>query len=64
MDAPSSERNLAARELFAPLAKTYDRYARLFSFGIAHLFKFRPARRLSFCELCFHFGAPLFPSEL
>jgi demethylmenaquinone methyltransferase/2-methoxy-6-polyprenyl-1,4-benzoquinol methylase len=33
VDAPSSERNLAARELFAPLAKTYDRYARLLSFG-------------------------------
>lgn len=33
MDAPPSERNRAARELFAPLAKTYDRYARLLSFG-------------------------------
>jgi demethylmenaquinone methyltransferase / 2-methoxy-6-polyprenyl-1,4-benzoquinol methylase len=33
VDAPSSERNLAARELFAPLANTYDRYARLLSFG-------------------------------
>jgi demethylmenaquinone methyltransferase / 2-methoxy-6-polyprenyl-1,4-benzoquinol methylase len=33
VDAPSSERNLAARELFAPLAPTYDRYARLLSFG-------------------------------
>jgi len=31
--AGSSERNLAARELFAPLAGTYDRYARLLSFG-------------------------------
>jgi demethylmenaquinone methyltransferase/2-methoxy-6-polyprenyl-1,4-benzoquinol methylase len=31
--APSSERNRAARELFAPLAETYDRYARLLSFG-------------------------------
>jgi demethylmenaquinone methyltransferase/2-methoxy-6-polyprenyl-1,4-benzoquinol methylase len=31
--APASERNLAARELFAPLAGTYDRYARLLSFG-------------------------------
>ena len=28
-----TERNRAARELFAPLATTYDRYARLFSFG-------------------------------
>jgi demethylmenaquinone methyltransferase / 2-methoxy-6-polyprenyl-1,4-benzoquinol methylase len=33
VDAPPSERNRAARELFAPLAKTYDRYARLLSFG-------------------------------
>jgi demethylmenaquinone methyltransferase/2-methoxy-6-polyprenyl-1,4-benzoquinol methylase len=33
VDAATSERNLAARELFAPLAKTYDRYARLLSFG-------------------------------
>lgn len=33
MDASSSERNRAARELFAPLAETYDRYARLLSFG-------------------------------
>ena len=33
MTAPASERNRAARELFAPLAKTYDRYARLLSFG-------------------------------
>jgi demethylmenaquinone methyltransferase / 2-methoxy-6-polyprenyl-1,4-benzoquinol methylase len=33
VDAASSERNLAARELFAPLAPTYDRYARLLSFG-------------------------------
>jgi demethylmenaquinone methyltransferase/2-methoxy-6-polyprenyl-1,4-benzoquinol methylase len=33
VDAPSTERNLAARELFAPLAETYDRYARLLSFG-------------------------------
>jgi demethylmenaquinone methyltransferase/2-methoxy-6-polyprenyl-1,4-benzoquinol methylase len=31
--AGSSERNRAARELFAPLAGTYDRYARLLSFG-------------------------------
>jgi demethylmenaquinone methyltransferase / 2-methoxy-6-polyprenyl-1,4-benzoquinol methylase len=31
--APASERNLATRELFAPLAETYDRYARLLSFG-------------------------------
>jgi demethylmenaquinone methyltransferase / 2-methoxy-6-polyprenyl-1,4-benzoquinol methylase len=31
--APASERNRAARELFAPLARTYDRYARLLSFG-------------------------------
>jgi demethylmenaquinone methyltransferase / 2-methoxy-6-polyprenyl-1,4-benzoquinol methylase len=28
-----TERNRAARELFAPLAPRYDRYARLFSFG-------------------------------
>jgi demethylmenaquinone methyltransferase/2-methoxy-6-polyprenyl-1,4-benzoquinol methylase len=28
-----TERNRAARELFAPLAPAYDRYARLFSFG-------------------------------
>jgi demethylmenaquinone methyltransferase/2-methoxy-6-polyprenyl-1,4-benzoquinol methylase len=28
-----SERNRAARELFAPLGETYDRYARLLSFG-------------------------------
>ncbi len=33
MVAPASERNRAARELFAPLAGTYDRYARLLSFG-------------------------------
>jgi demethylmenaquinone methyltransferase/2-methoxy-6-polyprenyl-1,4-benzoquinol methylase len=33
VESPSSERNLAARELFAPLATTYDRYARLLSFG-------------------------------
>ncbi len=33
MDAPSSQRNQDARELFAPLATTYDRYARLLSFG-------------------------------
>jgi demethylmenaquinone methyltransferase / 2-methoxy-6-polyprenyl-1,4-benzoquinol methylase len=31
--AGSSERNRAAQELFAPLAGTYDRYARLLSFG-------------------------------
>jgi demethylmenaquinone methyltransferase/2-methoxy-6-polyprenyl-1,4-benzoquinol methylase len=31
--APSSEPNRAARELFAPLAGTYDRYARILSFG-------------------------------
>jgi demethylmenaquinone methyltransferase/2-methoxy-6-polyprenyl-1,4-benzoquinol methylase len=31
--APSSERNRAARELFAPLGGTYDRYARLLSLG-------------------------------
>jgi demethylmenaquinone methyltransferase / 2-methoxy-6-polyprenyl-1,4-benzoquinol methylase len=30
---PASERNRAARELFAPVAGTYDRYARLLSFG-------------------------------
>jgi demethylmenaquinone methyltransferase/2-methoxy-6-polyprenyl-1,4-benzoquinol methylase len=29
----SQERNRAARELFAPLAETYDRYARLLSLG-------------------------------
>ena len=29
----ASERNRAAQELFAPLAETYDRYARLLSFG-------------------------------
>jgi len=29
VDTPSSQRNLAARELFAPLATTYDRYARI-----------------------------------
>jgi demethylmenaquinone methyltransferase/2-methoxy-6-polyprenyl-1,4-benzoquinol methylase len=28
-----TERNRAARELFAPIAPAYDRYARLFSFG-------------------------------
>ena len=33
MAAPASERNRAARELFAPLAGTYDRYARLLSLG-------------------------------
>jgi demethylmenaquinone methyltransferase / 2-methoxy-6-polyprenyl-1,4-benzoquinol methylase len=33
MAASASERNRAARELFAPLAGTYDRYARLLSFG-------------------------------
>ncbi|HEU4450729.1 MAG TPA: class I SAM-dependent methyltransferase [Gaiellaceae bacterium] len=33
MAAASPERNRAARELFAPLAETYDRYARLLSFG-------------------------------
>jgi demethylmenaquinone methyltransferase / 2-methoxy-6-polyprenyl-1,4-benzoquinol methylase len=33
VESPSSERNRAARELFAPLATTYDRYARLLSFG-------------------------------
>ena len=33
MVASASERNRAARELFAPLAPTYDRYARLLSFG-------------------------------
>ncbi|MGH3042676.1 MAG: class I SAM-dependent methyltransferase, partial [Gaiellaceae bacterium] len=33
MVVPSSERNRAARGLFAPLASTYDRYARLLSFG-------------------------------
>jgi demethylmenaquinone methyltransferase/2-methoxy-6-polyprenyl-1,4-benzoquinol methylase len=31
--APASERNRDARELFAPLAGTYDRYANLLSFG-------------------------------
>jgi demethylmenaquinone methyltransferase / 2-methoxy-6-polyprenyl-1,4-benzoquinol methylase len=31
--AGSSERNRAAQELFAPLAESYDRYARLLSFG-------------------------------
>jgi demethylmenaquinone methyltransferase/2-methoxy-6-polyprenyl-1,4-benzoquinol methylase len=31
--APASERNREARELFAPLAETYDRYARLLSLG-------------------------------
>jgi demethylmenaquinone methyltransferase/2-methoxy-6-polyprenyl-1,4-benzoquinol methylase len=31
--AGSRERNRAAQELFAPLAETYDRYARLLSFG-------------------------------
>jgi len=31
--ARASERNLATRELFAPLATSYDRYARLLSFG-------------------------------
>jgi demethylmenaquinone methyltransferase/2-methoxy-6-polyprenyl-1,4-benzoquinol methylase len=29
----ATERNRAAQELFAPLAETYDRYARLLSFG-------------------------------
>ena len=33
MVAGSSERNRAARALFAPVAETYDRYARLLSFG-------------------------------
>ena len=33
MPTALTERNLAARELFAPLASTYDRYARLLSFG-------------------------------
>lgn len=33
MIAGSPERNRAAEELFAPLAATYDRYARLLSFG-------------------------------
>ena len=33
MAAPASERNRAARELFAPVAGTYDRYARLLSLG-------------------------------
>jgi demethylmenaquinone methyltransferase/2-methoxy-6-polyprenyl-1,4-benzoquinol methylase len=31
--AESSARNRSAQELFAPLAETYDRYARLLSFG-------------------------------
>jgi demethylmenaquinone methyltransferase/2-methoxy-6-polyprenyl-1,4-benzoquinol methylase len=31
--ARASERNIAAQELFAPLATSYDRYARLLSFG-------------------------------
>jgi demethylmenaquinone methyltransferase/2-methoxy-6-polyprenyl-1,4-benzoquinol methylase len=31
--AAESDRNVRARELFAPLAATYDRYARLLSFG-------------------------------
>ncbi|MGH3035997.1 MAG: class I SAM-dependent methyltransferase [Gaiellaceae bacterium] len=30
---PAQERNRTARTLFAPLAETYDRYARLLSFG-------------------------------
>lgn len=33
MAAASQERNRAAQELFAPLAETYDRYARLLSVG-------------------------------
>ncbi|HET9214450.1 MAG TPA: class I SAM-dependent methyltransferase [Gaiellaceae bacterium] len=33
MAAGSSERNRAAEELFAPLAQSYDRYARLLSLG-------------------------------
>jgi demethylmenaquinone methyltransferase / 2-methoxy-6-polyprenyl-1,4-benzoquinol methylase len=33
MPVALSERNRAARDLFAPLAQSYDRYARLFSFG-------------------------------
>ncbi len=33
MCGTGNERNRAARELFAPLAPTYDRYARLLSFG-------------------------------
>lgn len=33
MSPGSSERNRTARELFAPLASTYDRYARLLSLG-------------------------------
>ena len=33
MPAAVTERNRAARELFAPLASTYDRYARVLSFG-------------------------------
>jgi demethylmenaquinone methyltransferase/2-methoxy-6-polyprenyl-1,4-benzoquinol methylase len=31
--AAQSDRNLEARQLFAPLAETYDRYAQLLSFG-------------------------------
>jgi demethylmenaquinone methyltransferase / 2-methoxy-6-polyprenyl-1,4-benzoquinol methylase len=31
--AAHNERNRRARQLFAPLAQTYDRYAQLFSFG-------------------------------
>lgn len=33
MAAGRSERNRGAQQLFAPLAPTYDRYAKLFSFG-------------------------------
>jgi demethylmenaquinone methyltransferase / 2-methoxy-6-polyprenyl-1,4-benzoquinol methylase len=33
MPAALTERNRAARDLFAPLGPTYDRYARLLSFG-------------------------------
>ena len=33
MDVSSTERNRQAKELFAPLAGTYDRYAGLLSFG-------------------------------
>jgi demethylmenaquinone methyltransferase/2-methoxy-6-polyprenyl-1,4-benzoquinol methylase len=33
MPVALSERNRTARDLFAPLAPSYDRYARLFSFG-------------------------------
>ncbi len=33
MTAIETERNRAARELFAPIARSYDRYARLLSFG-------------------------------